>query len=130
MLTPAGCIEAIAKQVKKDAGHLLRRHLDQREAGLEIALQGNVEALVLRPGAVVGEVQGLVDQGIEVDLATLARDAARVLQHRFHDVVGAFAVLGDLVEVAGQHLDGFIDLSAGVVIERGDTRGGAFLQLV
>ena len=39
---------------------------------LEIALQGDVEALILGAGAVIGEVQRLLDQGVEIDLAALA----------------------------------------------------------
>ena len=78
----------------------------------------------------IGEVQRLIDQGVEIDLATLARDPARMLQHRFDDVVGALAVLGDLVEIAGQHLDRLVDLGARVLVERGDARRGALLQLV
>src|SRR3954452_11634144 len=83
----AGGIEAVAEQVEEDAGHLLRRDLDRREARLKTALQGDVEALFLRPGAVIGEVQSFVYQSVEVDGATLARNAARVLQHRFNNVV-------------------------------------------
>ena len=70
--TLVGGIEAVAEQVEEDAHHLLWRDLDRREAGLEIALQGDVEALVLRPGAVISEVERLIDEGVEVDLAALA----------------------------------------------------------
>ena len=70
--TLGGRIEAIAEQVEEDARHLLRRHLDRREAGLEVALQGDVEALILRSGAVIGEVQSFIDKGVEIDRTTLA----------------------------------------------------------
>ena len=77
-----GGIEAVAEQVEENAGYLLRRDLDRSQAGLEVALQGDVEVLVLCPGAVIGEVKRLIDDSVEVDLATFARDAARMLQHR------------------------------------------------
>src|SRR5215213_6690821 len=41
-LSPGGRIEAVAEQVEEDAGDLLRRYLDQRETGLEIALKRSV----------------------------------------------------------------------------------------
>ena len=39
-------------------------------------------------------------------------------------------MFGDLVEIAGQHLDRLVDLGARVLVERGDARRGALLQLV
>ena len=41
--------------------------LDRRHAGGKIALQGDVECLVLRACAVIGEVVRLIDQRIEID---------------------------------------------------------------
>jgi hypothetical protein len=49
---------------------------------------------------VIGEVERLIDQRVEIDLAALAGDAARVLQHALDDVIGPLAVLGDLFKVA------------------------------
>ena len=99
-------------------------------AVIEIALQRDVEALILGAGAVIGEVEGLLDQAVEIDLATLAGAAARMLQHALDDVVGAPAVLGDFFEIAGQHLDRLVDLGALVLVERSDGRCGGLLQLV
>ena len=87
-------------------------------AVLEIALQGDVEVLVLGAGAVIGEVERLLDQRVEIDLAALAAAAARMLQHALDDVVGAPAVLGDLFEIAGQHPDDLVDLGALVLGQR------------
>src|SRR3954447_9710790 len=61
-LSHSGGVEAVAEQVEEEAGDLLRRHLDWRQAGLKIALPGDVEACVLRPSAVIGEIERLVDQ--------------------------------------------------------------------
>jgi hypothetical protein len=40
----------------------LRRQLDGREIAVELPLQRDVEARILRAGAVTGEVQRLLDQ--------------------------------------------------------------------
>jgi hypothetical protein len=71
-----------------------------------------------------------LDKGIEIDLAALARDAARVLQHALNDAIGAPAVLGDLFEIAGQHQDDFVDIGALVFGQPGDHRCRGLLQLV
>ena len=99
-------------------------------AGGEIALQGDVEALVLGAGAVIGEVQRLLDQRVEIDRAALAALAARMLQHALDDAVGPPAVLGDLFEIAGQHRDDFVDLGEVVAVERRQGRRRGLLQLV
>ena len=41
---------------------------------VEVAFQRDVEVLVLGAGAVIGEVQRLLDQRVEVDRAPLAAD--------------------------------------------------------
>ena len=78
----------------------------------------------------ISKVQRLIDEPIEVHRTAFAADAARVLQHALDDAVGALAVLGDLVEIAGQHLDRLINLGPRVVVERGDAGRGGLLQLV
>src|SRR5215472_5863562 len=118
-LSFGGGVEAVAKQVEQDAGHLLRRQLDRGNGRDEIALQSNVEILV--PGArpVIGEVERLFDQAIQVDLAALAGGAARMLEHALDNAVGAPAMLGDLFEIAGQHADDLVDSGTSVGVERG-----------
>ena len=59
-----GGIEAVTDQIEKYAGHVLRHHLDRGEGGVEVALQGDVEILILGAGAVTGQVQGLFDRGL------------------------------------------------------------------
>jgi hypothetical protein len=39
-------------------------------------------------------------------------------------------MLGDLFQIAGQHLDRLIDVRARVIVECGDARRGTLLQLV
>ena len=85
---------------------------------VEIAFQGDVELLVLGAGAVIGEVQRLLEQGVDVDLPPLAAAAARMRQHALDDPVGAPSVLGDLVEVAGEHPDELVGLGAPAAARR------------
>ena len=40
-----------------------------------------------------------------------------MFQHALHDAVGATAVLGDLFQIGGQHLDDLFRLGAVIVIE-------------
>ena len=63
-LLVVGGIEAVAEQVEEDARHILRHQLDRRDRGVEIALQRDVEVLVLGAGAVIGEVERLLDQAL------------------------------------------------------------------
>ncbi len=125
-----GRVEAVAEQVQEDAGNLLRHQLDRFEHRRVVVFQANIEPAVLGAGAVVGEVQCLVDQIVEIDLPALPADAARVLQHALDDVIGALPMLGNLFEVAGQHLEGFVDLGALVVVQRRNRRRGGLLQFV
>ena len=125
---PGGGIEAVADEVQEHARHLLRRQLDRCDSGVEVALQGDIEARILGACPVIGEVERFVDEGIEVDLAALTRDAARMVQHALDDAVGAPAVLGDLFEIAGQHRDDFVEFGALLVAERGDRRARGLLQ--
>ena len=78
----------------------------------------------------IGEVQSLLDQAVQIDLPALARDPARVFEHGLHDIVGAPAMLGDFLEIAGEHLDRLVDLAALVLVERRDPRRGGTLQFI
>jgi len=90
-------------------------------------LSTGAEALVLGAGAVIGEVEGLIDQRVEINLLPITATPARVLQHALDDAVRPPSVLGDLVEIARQHRDRVIDLGAGAVLQRllQDFRAGA-----
>ena len=98
--------------------------------GGEVALQRDVEVPVLRAGAVIGEVERLLDQRIDVGLLPVARAAARMRQHALDDAVGAPAVFGDLVEVAGQQVHRLLQLGALVLVRLGQQRVDRLLQLV
>src|SRR5262249_29883630 len=83
---------------------------DRRDALIEIALEYDVETLVLCAGAVICEVQRLVDEGIEVDRPPLAGAASGMLQHASYNAIGTPAVLDNLREIAFQGRRQFVDL--------------------
>src|ERR1700704_997152 len=89
-----------------------------------------LKTLILRAGAVIGEVQRLVDKRVEIDRATFAAAAARMFQHAPDDAVGALAVLSDLLQIACKQLHRIVDLSAGILVQRSDARPGDFLQFI
>jgi hypothetical protein len=53
-----------------------------------------------------------------------------VLQHALDDAIGAPAVFGNFLEIAGKHVDRFVDLDALVLAEEGESRRGGLLQLL
>ena len=69
-----------------------------------ICLQRDIEALLLGPRAVIGEIEAFFDQGVDIDEPVLTRTFARVQQHVLDDGIGALAVLHDLVEIALQRI--------------------------
>src|SRR6516165_4639559 len=123
-------VEAIAEQVETDAGDVLRDKLDGSYGLGEISFECDVEARILSPATVIGEVQRLLDQAVEIDTATFAAAATRMLQHALDDAIGAASVLGDLFEIAGQHRDRLVNLSTLFVTECIDRWSGGFLQFV
>ena len=75
-------------------------------------MQRDVEAGFLRPRAVIGEVEALLDDRVDVGGPVLARSLARMQQHVLDDRIGALAVLHHLFEIALQHVGEFVDLLA------------------
>ena len=129
-LALVGGVEAVAEQVEEHARHVLRRQLDRRDVLAVGALQGDVEVLILGAGAMIGEIERFLDERVDVDALSDAAAAARMRQHALDDVVGALAVLGDPLEVAGQHVDDLVDFAALVLVERRERRRGRLLQFV
>ena len=95
-LAPAlvGGIKAIAEQVEEHPCDVLRHHLDRSDNAIELPLQGDVEALILGARAMLGEVERLLDESVDVRRLPIAAPAARMRQHVLDDAVGAAAVLG------------------------------------
>jgi hypothetical protein len=84
--------------------------------------------LILKPcflgaGTVIGEVEALLDESVDIDRAMLARSFARVQQHVLHDSVCALAVLNDLVEIVAQGARQFGDFATRLVIARHSAKG-------
>jgi hypothetical protein len=129
-LALGGGVEAVAEQIETDAGHVLRHQFDRSDGRAKIAFQRDVELLVLRARTVIGEVERLFDQAVEVDLAALAAFPARMLEHAHDDAGGAPPVLGDFFQVAGQHCDDLVDIGTFVLGQAGDRRRRGLLQFV
>ena len=60
----------------------------------------------------IGKVEALLDDGIDIDRPVFARAFARVQQHVLDDGIGTLAVLHDLVEIASQCVCQFVNLGA------------------
>ena len=78
----------------------------------------DLEALLLGAGTMIGEIEALLDERVDVDQPMFARSFARVQQHILDDGVGAFAVLNDLVEIVAQGVRQFSDFTARLIIAR------------
>ena len=79
--------------------------------------QGYREALLLGPCPVIGEIEALIDQGVDIQGTVLSGALTRMQQHVLDDRVGALAMLHDLVEVALQGVGDLADLCAQLVLE-------------
>ena len=66
----------------------------------------------------IGEVEGVIDERVDVGRLALAAAAARMRQHALDDAVGAPTVLGDFLQIAGQHPDDLVDLRTRIIGER------------
>src|SRR3954452_2984209 len=91
--------------------------LDLADLRIEVLIEGDVEARLLGSSAMIGEVQALLDRGIQVDAATLSGALARVEKHVLDDGVGTPAMLDDPAEVAFEHPRDLLDLGPERAIE-------------
>ena len=80
-------------------------------------LQGNAEAGFLRPGAMIGEIETLPNERVDVGRPTLAGPFAGMQQHVLDDGVGALAVLHDLFEIFVQQMRQLADFLSLSVVE-------------
>ena len=110
-------VEAIGDQIKQSPRDLLREHIDLPGSRIKGFLQRDIEALLLGARPVIGEIEALLDEGVDIDGPVFARALARMQQHVLDDRVGALAVLHDLVEIALQHIGNLADLCSQLVVE-------------
>ena len=99
------------------SARLLREQIDLSSGRVKGSLQGDIEALLLGPSPVVGEIEALLDQGVDVDRPMLSRALARMQQHVLDDRIRAFAVLHDFIEIALQHIRNRSDLCAQLAVK-------------
>src|SRR4029077_8953785 len=92
-------VEAVRDEVQEHALKFLRVEIDLSDRRVEVLDEGDVEARLLRARAVIGEVDTLLDQGIEIDGTMLSAALARMQKHVLDDRIGALAVLDDLLEI-------------------------------
>jgi hypothetical protein len=60
---------------------ILRHQFDWGDARSEIALQRDAEVLVLGAGTVVSEIEGFLNQAVEIDAAAFAGPTTGMLQY-------------------------------------------------
>ena len=65
-------------------------------AGSNDLFQSDVKALLLGPRPVIGKIEALLDESIDIDRSVFTRAFARVQQHVLDDGIGALAVLTTL----------------------------------
>ena len=66
----------------------------------------------------IGQIQRLVGDGVEVGGLAFARPLARVQQHVLDDAVGALAVLVDLAQVLAHGLEQILGVVARLRLQR------------
>src|SRR5258708_32424398 len=64
--------------------------------------QGDFEPLLLRPCRLIGDIEALLDDSVDVDGSILAGTLPRMQEHVLHDCICALAVLHDLFEIIPQ----------------------------
>ena len=77
----------------------------------------------------IGEIQGLLGERVQIGRLPLFAAATRVLEHASDDAVDAATALHDFFQISRQHTDGLDNLSTFAGIECTD-RARCFRQLV
>ena len=73
----SGCIEAVGNQVQQCPSDFLRIKVARTSLGVKVLLERYAEARFFRSGTVVGEVQALPDQRVNVGGSTLWPDTMK-----------------------------------------------------
>jgi len=80
LLAFGGGIKSVAEEVETDPADVLRHKFNRGDRVGIIALQCDVETLILGAGAVIGEVQRFLDRSVEIDAPAFATAAPGMLQ--------------------------------------------------
>src|SRR6476619_7242198 len=107
-----GGVEAVGNEVEERPRNLLWEQIDLSGGRVKGPFKGDSEALLLSPRPVIGEIEALIDQGVNIDRPVLSRAVTRMQQHVLDDRIGALAVLNNLVEIALQRIGDLADLCA------------------
>src|SRR5262249_16216579 len=98
-------------------GDVLREDISFAGSRIKRPLQRDIEALLLGPRPVPGEIEAFLDEGIDIDNPVFTRTLARVQQHVLDDGIRPLPVLDDPVEIGPQCLGQFIYLSPRLIVE-------------
>src|ERR1019366_6575316 len=93
-------VEAVRNQVEQHPRNLLREQIDLAGSRIKRPFQRDIETLILGPCAVIGEIEALLDDGVDIHGPALSGTLTRMQQHVLDDRVSALAVLHDLLEIA------------------------------
>lgn len=116
-------VAGVVEDVEEDAAEILGDAVELAGVGGELAFDGDVEGGILGAHAVVGEENGLLDHGVDVDDLAVAGAATGVEQHALDDAVGALAMFVDLACVAGEIVEEIfhvVDVGLATVADFGD----------
>src|SRR5260221_12125079 len=81
---------------------LLREKIEVTGGRVKGPFQGDFEPLLLRPCRLIGDIEALLDDSVDVDGSILAGTLPRMQEHVLHDCICALAVLHDLFEIIPQ----------------------------
>jgi len=87
---------SVVHDVQNHAAQVMRHHLHHRHGRVIFFFNSYVEVDILRAESVVGELDVLGNQAIQVGVLHFPTLPPRMHQHALHDAVGAFAMFPDL----------------------------------
>ena len=110
-------VEAVGDEVEQRPRNLLREQINLASGRVKGPFEGDIEALLLGPCPVIGEIEAFLDESIDIHWSVLSRALSGMQQHVLDDCVGTLAMLHDLVEIALQRIGDLVDLGAPFVVE-------------
>src|SRR5258708_32136957 len=111
-------VEAVGNQIQKRPCNLLGKRVHLTGVRIKGPLQSDVEAWLLGSRSVIGEIEAIFHEGVDIDRSVLAGTFPRMQQHVLDDRVGALAVLDHLFKIAFQYLRQLVRLLARFLFQR------------